>query len=241
MPRTLPYVNASKLPPRQSWFGGLGPNKRDITNLLLLGWQYARRPSKESRCPSNTTCKVRLPLNIFMIHSFYKFLQNTKAKLPTIADLTRSFTKKAYIKFRQRYSAATHPHFNKTIDLVVDTTNRIWRTLRIVITKAPIILDSISDFAEEKRVKLILCCSTYMSLLLNKITLLLCLAALTVLFLIHFTLEMLPMSTYLTTLIVTAMPTYLLLQTFVFFTKTYSIAKYTTQNQRFWKRALMLF
>ena len=152
-----------------------------------------------------------------MIYSFYKFLQNTKANLSTTANFTRSFTKKAYIKFTQRYSAPTYLPLNKIIDLVVDTTNRIWRTLRIAIAKAPTILDSISDFAEEKRIKLILCCSTYMSLLFNKITLLLCLAAITVLFLIHFTLEMLPMSTYLPMLIVTAMPTYLLLQTFVFY------------------------
>lgn len=38
-----------------------------------------------------------------------------------------------------------------------------------------------------------------------------------------------------------AMPAALLWQTFVFFQKTYQLGKYTTQNQRFWKRALMLF
>ena len=37
------------------------------------------------------------------------------------------------------------------------------------------------------------------------------------------------------------MPMALLWQTFMFFYKTYQISKYTTQNQRFWKRSLTLF
>ena len=37
------------------------------------------------------------------------------------------------------------------------------------------------------------------------------------------------------------MPILLLWQTFIFFYKTYQISKYTTQNQRFWKRSLTLF
>lgn len=37
------------------------------------------------------------------------------------------------------------------------------------------------------------------------------------------------------------MPLALLWQTFMFFYKTYQISKYTTQNQRFWKRSLTLF
>lgn len=46
---------------------------------------------------------------------------------------------------------------------------------------------------------------------------------------------------WLITNMAVAMPLALLWQTFTFFYKTYQISKYTTQNQRFWKRALTLF
>lgn len=45
-------------------------------------------------------------------------------------------------------------------------------------------------------------------------------------------------SAFFTIALVTAMPVLLLWQTFVFFFKTYQISKYTSANQRFWKRAI---
>ena len=48
-------------------------------------------------------------------------------------------------------------------------------------------------------------------------------------------------SAYIAIATVFSMPVILLWQTFVFFFKTYQISKYTSANQRFWKRAIFVF
>ena len=46
---------------------------------------------------------------------------------------------------------------------------------------------------------------------------------------------------YFVTGLIASMPMYILYQTSTFFHKTYQYSKYTTQTQRFWKRASFLF
>lgn len=46
---------------------------------------------------------------------------------------------------------------------------------------------------------------------------------------------------WLGTVLVSTMPVYIVYQTVTFFHKTYQYSRYTTQTQRFWKRALFLF
>lgn len=48
-------------------------------------------------------------------------------------------------------------------------------------------------------------------------------------------------SVFIVTTMLLAMPTLLILQTMTFLYKTYRISKYTTSNQKFWKKALMVF
>lgn len=176
-----------------------------------------------------------------MICTLLKFFQKIKGTLLTITGFIRDFVKKTSIKFNQHYVTPTRLFFNRTRVVVVDTAGRTSEHLRIVVDRALDILELASNFAEEKRRGFMQFCSVYSSRLLNKIILLLCLAALTVLFLINFTLGGLPVLTYLPVLTITTMPSYLLLQMFVFSSKTYAVPKHTAQNQRFWKTALMLF